>query len=68
MGQSDKHTTPSAAPPVALKVLYLTTEVPYPLTSGFLRHYHFLRSLGQKHKITYCSLTKKPRLSPEALA
>lgn len=53
---------------MALKVLYLTTEVPYPLTSGFLRHYHFLRSLGQKHKITYCSLTKKPRLSPEALA
>ncbi len=68
MGQSDKHSTPSAAEQAALKVLYLTTEIPYPLTSGFLRHYHFLRSLGQKHKITYCSLTKKPRISPEALA
>jgi len=68
VGQSSKHSTPSAAEQAALKVLYLTTEIPYPLTSGFLRHYHFLRSLGQKHKITYCSLTKKPRISPEALA
>ena len=50
----------------SLKVLYITTEVPYPLTSGFLRHYQFLRALGQRHQITYLSLTKKAELSPEA--
>lgn len=48
-----------------MRILYITTEIPYPLTSGFLRHYHFLRGLGQRHAITYLSLTQKPSVSPE---
>ncbi len=51
-----------------LRVLYITTEIPFPLTSGFLRHYHFIRALGRKHKLTYLSLTKKTGLSEEARA
>jgi len=51
-----------------LRVLYITSEIPFPLTSGFLRHYHFMRALGQKHKLTYLSLTKKAELSAEARA
>jgi len=51
-----------------LRVLYITSEIPFPLTSGFLRHYHFIRALGQKHKLTYLSLTKKTALSEEAHA
>ncbi len=51
-----------------LRVIYITSEIPYPLTSGFLRHYHFLRALGAKHKLTYLSLTKKPEFSEEARA
>jgi glycosyltransferase involved in cell wall biosynthesis len=48
-----------------MRILYITTEIPYPLTSGFLRHYHFLRGLGQRHALTYLSLTRKPSISPE---
>lgn len=49
-----------------LRVIYITSEIPYPLTSGFLRHYHFMRALGAKHKLTYLSLTKKPEFSEDA--
>lgn len=49
-----------------LRVLYITTEIPYPLTSGFLRHYQFLRHMGERHEITYFSLSKKKGLTPEA--
>jgi len=49
-----------------LKVLYITTEIPYPLTSGFLRHYYFLRALGPRHQIAFLSLTKKSEFSQEA--
>ena len=52
----------------SLRVIYITSEIPYPLTSGFLRHYHFMRALGAKHKLTYLSLTKKPEFSEEARA
>ncbi|MGH2521572.1 MAG: glycosyltransferase [Anaerolineales bacterium] len=54
-----------------MRVLYITTELPYPLTSGFLRHYHFLRVLGAqgaRHNITYLSLTRRPEVSPETRA
>lgn len=61
MTEANKLTTP-------LRVIYITSEIPYPLTSGFLRHYHFMRALGAKHKLTYLSLTKKPEFSEEARA
>ena len=48
-----------------MRVLYITTELPYPLTSGFLRYHHFLRALGQRHTITYLSLTRRPEVSSE---
>jgi len=48
-----------------MRVLYITTELPYPLTTGFLRHFHFLRALGQRHALTYLSLTRRPEVSPK---
>lgn len=42
-----------------MKILYLTSELPYPLRTGFMRHYYFLRSLGPRHEVTYVSLTRR---------
>jgi glycosyltransferase involved in cell wall biosynthesis len=39
-----------------MRILYVTAEVPWPLTSGYLRHYHFLRALGERHAVTLLSL------------
>jgi polysaccharide biosynthesis protein PslH len=39
-----------------MRILYVTAEVPWPLTSGYLRHYHFLRALGGRHAISLLSL------------
>lgn len=50
-----------------MRILYITTELPYPLTSGFLRHYHFLRELGERHEITYLSLTRKREVPQETM-
>jgi len=50
-----------------VNVLYITAEVPYPLTSGYLRHFHFLAGLSRKHTITHLSLTRRGA-SPEARA
>lgn len=49
-----------------MNVLYLTAEVPYPLTSGYLRHFHFLRGLARQHRITHLSLTRRAVVPPEA--
>jgi polysaccharide biosynthesis protein PslH len=35
----------------AMRILYVTQGFPYPLTSGFLRHYHFIRELSARHAI-----------------
>ena len=51
-----------------MRVLYITAEVPYPLTSGYLRHYHILRGLSARHDVTLLSLTRRPEVSPEAAA
>jgi glycosyltransferase involved in cell wall biosynthesis len=51
-----------------MRILYITSELPYPLTSGFLRHYHFLRGLGRRHSVTLVTLTKRPELSQETAA
>ena len=64
-----RHSTTEANKLAApLHVIYITSEIPYPLTSGFLRHYHFMRALGKKHNLTYLSLTKKSEFSEEARA
>jgi glycosyltransferase involved in cell wall biosynthesis len=47
-----------------MNILYVTTEVPYPLTSGYLRHFHFLHALSGRHTITLLSLTRRPRVCP----
>lgn len=39
-----------------MKVLYLTGGFPYPLTSGYLRHYHLIRELAADHEVTLLSL------------
>ena len=39
-----------------MRVLYLTNGFPYPLTSGYLRHYHLIRELSPRHEITLLSL------------
>lgn len=39
-----------------MRVLYITNGFPWPLTSGFLRHYHFIRRLATRHEITLLSI------------
>lgn len=38
-----------------MRILYITGGFPYPLTSGFLRHYHFIKRLSQNHQIVLVS-------------
>jgi glycosyltransferase involved in cell wall biosynthesis len=40
-----------------MRVLYLTNGFPYPLTSGYLRHYFLIRELAPDHQVTLLSLT-----------
>lgn len=39
-----------------MRILYVTADLPWPLTSGYLRHYHFIRALSERHQITLLSL------------
>ena len=39
-----------------MRILYVTESFPYPLTSGVLRHYHLIRELAVRHRITLLSL------------
>jgi glycosyltransferase involved in cell wall biosynthesis len=39
-----------------VRILYVTESFPYPLTSGVLRHYHFISELAVRHRITLLSL------------
>lgn len=39
-----------------MRVLYLTNGFPFPLTSGYLRHYYLIRELSQWHRITLLSV------------
>jgi glycosyltransferase involved in cell wall biosynthesis len=42
-----------------VRIIYVTAGFPYPLTSGFLRHYHLTRGLAARgHSITLLSLAK----------
>ena len=49
-----------------MRLLYVTAEVPWPLTSGYLRHFHLLRGLSVRHEITHLSLTRRPAVPAEA--
>ena len=51
-----------------MRVLDITAEVPYPLTSGYLRHFHILRGLSVRHDVTLLSLTRRAEVSPDAAA
>lgn len=51
-----------------MNILYITSEVPYPLTSGYLRHFHFLQALAQHHTLTLLSMTRRGPLHPDAAA
>ena len=48
-----------------MKVLFITPEWPYPLTSGFLRYYRFLEALAKRHEITLMALTRRHEISPD---
>jgi glycosyltransferase involved in cell wall biosynthesis len=39
-----------------MRVLYLTNGFPWPLTSGYLRHYFLLREISRDHAVTLLSL------------
>jgi glycosyltransferase involved in cell wall biosynthesis len=47
-----------------MRVLYLTNGFPYPLTSGYLRHYFLIKELSQSHRITLLSVVG-PSFVPE---
>lgn len=39
-----------------MRILYLTNGFPYPLTSGYLRHYFMIRGLSEHHAVTLLSM------------
>jgi glycosyltransferase involved in cell wall biosynthesis len=39
-----------------MRILYLTNGFPFPLTSGYLRHYHLIRGLSERHEVTLLSM------------
>ena len=47
-----------------MRILYITNGFPFPLTSGYLRHYYLLRELAARHRITLLSLVR-PSYRPE---
>jgi glycosyltransferase involved in cell wall biosynthesis len=49
-----------------MKLLYVTAEVPWPLSSGYLRHFHLLRGLAESHDITQLSLTRRVAVPDDA--
>src|SRR2546426_175224 len=50
-----------------MRILYLTNGFPYPLTSGYLRHYFFIRGLSSAHRVTLLSLVGR-RFEPDDVA
>jgi polysaccharide biosynthesis protein PslH len=50
-----------------MKILWIYSELPYPLTSGLLRGFHLLRVLGQRHTVTFLSLTRQKLVPPETM-
>jgi hypothetical protein len=51
-----------------MKILYISDELPYPLTTGIAtRSYNLLTRLAKRHEITIVSLTTGQRVAPETL-
>lgn len=42
-----------------MRIAYLTNGFPYPLTSGYLRHYYLIRELARRHQITLLSVVTR---------
>jgi glycosyltransferase involved in cell wall biosynthesis len=53
---SDPESVASATGGRRMRVLYITGGFPYPLTSGYLRHYHLIRGLSSRHDIDLVSI------------
>ena len=51
-----------------MRILYVTNDLPWPLTSGYLRHYHLIRHLAGRHAITLLSLVKRGHDPDDAVA
>lgn len=52
-----------------MKILYISDELPYPLTTGIAtRSYNFLTRLAIRHQITVVSLTTNSSVTSETLA
>ena len=46
-----------AEPPDPLRILYLANGFPWPLTSGYLRHYFLIRELARRgHRISLLTI------------
>lgn len=41
-----------------MRILYITNGFPFPLTSGYLRHYFLIKELSQHHEISLLSLVR----------
>lgn len=50
-----------------MRILYLTNGFPYPLTSGYLRHYFLIKELSRQHRITLLSIAG-PRVTSQDVA
>ncbi|MCU1253300.1 MAG: glycosyltransferase, partial [Edaphobacter sp.] len=50
-----------------MKILWIYPELPYPLTSGYLRGFHLLRLLGQRHAVSFLTLTNQKQVPPATL-
>ena len=50
-----------------MRILYLTNGFPYPLTSGYLRHYYLIKELSREHAITLLAIVG-PNFAAENVA
>ncbi len=50
-----------------MRILYLVPSFQHPSMRGPTRHYHFVRELGSRHRITMLALTRTD-IAPEAMA
>jgi len=51
-----------------MRILYLTNGFPFPLTTGYLRHYYLVRELAKRHAVTLVSLAADDFLPEHAEA
>lgn len=50
-----------------MRLLYVTNGFPFPLTSGYLRHYYLIRELSRQHAITLLSIVDAT-IAPSSIA